>query len=62
MLNKGTTADLALEQMLRLNPVHFQVNMPEDKAKIVAGLEAFLAEHSPEEIERMVNRREMRSL
>ena len=45
-----------------LNPVHFQANMPEDKAKITAGLEAFLAEHSPEEIEKMVNRREMRSL
>ena len=36
--------------------------MPEDKEKITAGLEKFLAEHSPEQIERMVNRREMRSL
>ncbi len=45
-----------------LNPVHFAANMPRDKEKIVAGLERFLAENSPEDIERMVNRGEMRSL
>ena len=45
-----------------LNPVHFSVRMPEEKEKILAGLENFLAENTPEEIEAMVNRREMRSL
>ena len=45
-----------------LNPVHFAVNLPEEREKILAGLENFLAENTPEEIESLVRRREMRSL
>ncbi len=40
-----------------LNPVHFTAELPRDKEKICAGLERFLRENTPEEIEDMVGRR-----
>ena len=45
-----------------LNPVHFAVHLPEEKAKICSGLRRFLEENSAEEIEEMVGRKFMRSL
>ncbi len=39
-----------------LNPVHFTAHLPGDKKKICGGLERFLQENSPEEIEDMVGR------
>ncbi len=40
-----------------LNPVHFAVNMPQEKEKICTGLCNFLRENTAEEIEEMVGRR-----
>lgn len=55
-------AETFLYSMHYLNPVHFKADMPKDREKILDGLDRFLSENSPEEIEEMVNRRAMVSL
>lgn len=56
------TVDTILDATHVLNPVHFTLRTRQDKNGILTELRNFLASHSEEEIERMVNRQAMSSI
>ena len=54
--------DTILDASHNLNPVHFEIQTPRHKDKVLAELRNFLNRHSEEEIEQMVGRRFKRSV
>lgn len=56
------TGESFLYYLHYLNPLHFTASLPRDKAEIVENLRCFLREHTPEEVEELVNRQEKASI